>query len=259
MRSTMTLFLGLSIALGASQGKTLPPKYTPPEISIVSGTYGGNCHVPTGNVTASLAAACNGKTSCDYVVDYHVIGDPAYGCAKDYVATWRCGPNGAIETDKAAPEAGYGSHLQLSCTAGISSGASLPTPPPAPATTRFVPCHGNAASFLELAKPTCSGPQGTMLTLYVSRAGMPSKPIQAYFAAGPIGALHPELGRQPYGPAKIFAPLIPAAGNGLTPNSTYTLEIPNLCVTGPRTDFAFDLFVPTGGSNQDIDAVEVIC
>ena len=86
-------------------------------ITVVSGTYGGNCNQPTGNKTEFLADACNGQTTCNYKIDYTVIGDPAVGCRKDYVAQWRCGSTPATHTAKAPAEAGYGSVVRLACPA----------------------------------------------------------------------------------------------------------------------------------------------
>lgn len=85
-----------------------------PVIQVVSGTYGGNCGRSEGNVTGYLARACNDKLSCKYSVDYKVIGDPAPGCAKDYVAKWTCSGSGE-QTARAEPEAGYGSAISLTC------------------------------------------------------------------------------------------------------------------------------------------------
>ena len=76
------------------------------------------CTSPTtarGNVTAHLQQLCEGHSSCTYRVDYKVIGDPAYGCQKDYVAEWRCGDDPVIRRATAAPEAGYGSTIELRC------------------------------------------------------------------------------------------------------------------------------------------------
>src|SRR5882724_10806838 len=62
--------------------RAAPPPQT--GISVVAGTYGGNCGASHGNVTGALASACNTTLGhCDYIVDYTIIGDPAPGCAKD--------------------------------------------------------------------------------------------------------------------------------------------------------------------------------
>jgi hypothetical protein len=87
----------------------------PGRIEVVAGTYGENCHAAHGNVTAALAAACDGKTSCDYKVDYHVIGDPAPGCSKRYLAEWRCGGDAHDRQVEVAAEAGYGGVAHLTC------------------------------------------------------------------------------------------------------------------------------------------------
>lgn len=83
-------------------------------IRVVAGTYGQNCGVPYGNATSHLAAQCNGKNQCSYKVDYRIIGDPAIGCAKGYLAEWRCG-NGPKKSAAAPGEAGFGAVLTLSC------------------------------------------------------------------------------------------------------------------------------------------------
>jgi hypothetical protein len=84
-------------------------------VQVISATYGGNCSAPQGNVTKLLAAACDGKESCSYRVDYGVLGDPAPGCSKDYVATWKCGLGTEVFTSTAGPEAGIGANVTLWC------------------------------------------------------------------------------------------------------------------------------------------------
>ena len=85
-------------------------------IQIVEGTYGANCGAPAGNVTGHNGQACNGRTQCAYTIDYKVIGDPAYGCAKDYVVRWQCSASGAIRSESEGPEAGWGdTSILLSC------------------------------------------------------------------------------------------------------------------------------------------------
>lgn len=84
-------------------------------VQVLSATYGGNCRAAQGNVTNFLAAACDGKESCSYRVDYAVLGDPAPGCAKDYVATWKCGLGKDVFTATANPEAGTGANVMLWC------------------------------------------------------------------------------------------------------------------------------------------------
>jgi len=88
-------------------------------IHVISGTYGGNCKDRlTGdkntNKTEKLKEACEGRDVCEYSVVWQDIGDPAYGCKKDYVAVWQCEQGGG-GTAIAEPEAGYGSKVVLSC------------------------------------------------------------------------------------------------------------------------------------------------
>src|SRR5262245_22535512 len=85
-------------------------------IRVVSGSYGKNCGEQYGNVTTHLANACNGRNPCAYTIETRLIGDPAKGCEKDYMAEWRC-PNTGWRTFKASasPEAGNGKTVNLSC------------------------------------------------------------------------------------------------------------------------------------------------
>ncbi len=84
-------------------------------IQVVAGTYGRNCGTSHGNKTEHLARACNGKSRCEYTINYQVIGDPAVGCAKDYVAEWHCGDASPVHRTSASPEAGFGKKIVLSC------------------------------------------------------------------------------------------------------------------------------------------------
>jgi|GEM_PF-6013365 len=82
-------------------------------IKVISATYGGNCDVPSGNATDALAKACNAKTSCDYTIDYKILGDPKYLCAKDFYVEWQCGESS--RNTRVGKEAGYESVVHLDC------------------------------------------------------------------------------------------------------------------------------------------------
>ena len=84
-------------------------------IRVYSGTYGGNCGAAYGNATGDLAAVCDGKAACEYTIDSRIIGDPAYGCRKDYVAEWQCGDNPVRGSVATGPEAGRGARIVLRC------------------------------------------------------------------------------------------------------------------------------------------------
>jgi hypothetical protein len=85
-------------------------------ITVTAATYGVSCEAAAGNVTAYVAASCNGKPACAYKVDYVAIGDPAVGCSKDFVVTWHCGEPAAPREQTAPAEAGYGAVVPLRCT-----------------------------------------------------------------------------------------------------------------------------------------------
>ncbi len=84
-------------------------------IKVISATYGSNCGAPYGNATNDLARVCDGKGSCEYVIDVRVLGDPAKGCPKDYVAEWKCGRDPKSGTVGARAEAGTGTPIVLKC------------------------------------------------------------------------------------------------------------------------------------------------
>ncbi len=131
---------------------------------------------------------------------------------------------------------------------GGSGGGALPLPNP---------CRANSASYLELAKPVCGGTPGTVLTLYVSRNGLRTRPTVATFARGPLGAMHFANINLPYGPAVLQQPLTLVRGDGLQPGSLYTVQIPaGACFSGRNHMWAFDLNVPGAGA---IDYVTVNC
>src|SRR5436305_1170553 len=95
-----------------------------PGIRVVAATYGANLGLQRGNVTAALAAQCNGRPMCEYRVDFHVIGDPAPNRAKNYVAEWQCAGSPNVFRAEANAEAGFGSMIALRC-----DGPSYPPPP----------------------------------------------------------------------------------------------------------------------------------
>ncbi|RKP46514.1 hypothetical protein D7S89_16910 [Trinickia fusca] len=94
--------------------QAVAPEADTQTINIVSGTYGENCGVPRGNATQSLARRCDGRRTCDYVLnDAFGDGDTA-ACRRGFLAEWRCGKT---EFHTAALSAGAkpGDTLVLSC------------------------------------------------------------------------------------------------------------------------------------------------
>lgn len=83
-------------------------------IRIMGAAYGASCGIAAGNATRNVAAQCDGRKSCSYKVSYKVLGDPAYGCKKDFFVTYYCGRSGPFQ-GRAAAEAGYGSVVPLVC------------------------------------------------------------------------------------------------------------------------------------------------
>lgn len=84
-------------------------------IRVLGATYGANCGAVRGNATDHLAKACDGKGECHYVLDVGKLGDPASGCAKNFIVEFECLPAHRRAIETVAAEAGLGSHLHLSC------------------------------------------------------------------------------------------------------------------------------------------------
>ena len=84
-------------------------------LNVLSATYGYNCGVRQGNATSEVARTCDGKSECQYVVDVRKLGDPASGCAKNFVVDYACAPDHARLSKALPAEAGFGSKMDLSC------------------------------------------------------------------------------------------------------------------------------------------------
>ena len=86
-------------------------------IQVVSATYGASCGATAGNATQDLKRNCDGQETCDYTVDFKILGDPKPACSKDYEARWTCGTNSEVHVAKLPAEAGFGGKVHLSCEA----------------------------------------------------------------------------------------------------------------------------------------------
>ena len=105
-----------------------PPDPNASVIHVVDATYGLACKdfvppsgkpnlVRVGNFTALLTSVCDkAKGACSFAVDAVKDGDPANGCAKDFIANWRCGSDQKVHQFYLTPEADGRSAL-LSCPA----------------------------------------------------------------------------------------------------------------------------------------------
>jgi hypothetical protein len=102
------------LVMGVSRLAT-PAEEVATSLKLVSATYGANCGAKPGNATNSVRKYCNGKESCDYVVDVSSLGDPAGGCAKSFIAEYICEPNGRRQTREIPAEAGLGGRILLTC------------------------------------------------------------------------------------------------------------------------------------------------
>ncbi|MFI4974481.1 MAG: hypothetical protein ACHP84_08085 [Caulobacterales bacterium] len=137
---------------------------------------------------------------------------------------------------------------------GTLRAAAMPTRASTP-----TPCHGNSASYVELEAPVCSGPPGTVLTLYVSRPGLKAALMQAAFVAGPGNEPLSTAAKEttPGITSSFTAPLVVASGTGRSLYDTYTVAVPEgACYSGPGRTWYFDLKVLGSG---DVDYVGVVC
>lgn len=129
-------YLSAAIACLLFQGQALA-QAPPQTISVVSATYGRNLWLqPSWSATQDARRVCDGLTECWYKVFTSRLGNPAYGAAKDYLISWKCGGT-AVRTAYARSEAGNGSLVSLSCR-DVPPGF-----PPAPEV--FTECEGTGA------------------------------------------------------------------------------------------------------------------
>lgn len=84
-------------------------------IKVISGTYGRNCNAKTGNATAPLSRACDGRGSCDFTIDTTALDDPAPNCSKDFAAEWKCGSGNTVYSAALSGLAGKADKLHLNC------------------------------------------------------------------------------------------------------------------------------------------------
>ncbi len=100
---------------GGGTTSTTPEKQT--TISITSVHYGENCgtEINSGTSLEDIKSKCNGKNNCDYLINSNIIGDPSYGCAKDYKVNFKCGDE---QQDRYAFEKkeASGKNINLTCT-----------------------------------------------------------------------------------------------------------------------------------------------
>jgi peptidoglycan/LPS O-acetylase OafA/YrhL len=175
-------------------------------VRVRSATYGASCGVRRGNTTTTLRKACDGKDSCNYVVDVDVLGDPAPGCSKDFVVDYECAPDATRLAKNLPAEAGLGSPLLLSCAPNATAAASVDAPPAlsapsdlpvgratadavVPATAIKVRSatyggncgapSGNATSDVQLS---CDGDRKCTYTVDVERLGDPAPSCAKAFA-----------------------------------------------------------------------------
>jgi hypothetical protein len=105
-----------------------PPDPNASVIHVAAGTYGMSCKdfkpepprvnaVKVGNATAVLTKACEAaKATCIFAIDVTNLSDPADGCGKDFIASWRCGGDPSVHQFYLPAEAS-GRSAVLSCPA----------------------------------------------------------------------------------------------------------------------------------------------
>ncbi len=86
---------------------------TPGErIQVIKAEYGRNCNAPVDNATSDVGGYCNGFRNCRYRISHNFLGDPAYGCSKDFRVDYSCG--GQVKSTYHYPEAS-GGWVELNC------------------------------------------------------------------------------------------------------------------------------------------------
>jgi hypothetical protein len=81
---------------------------------MILATYGYNCGATPGNALASVKKNCEGNLNCEYKVDASQLGDPAPGCAKNFIVNYKCF-EGARERRVVVDAEASGSVASLTC------------------------------------------------------------------------------------------------------------------------------------------------
>ncbi len=95
------------------------------QLQILSASFGANCGVMQGNATNDVFNSCRDPNYCSYQVSLQRLGDPAYGCRKDFRVQYSC--NRMQPQEVYLPGPAEGQTAVISC-AGNSSWP--PRPPP---------------------------------------------------------------------------------------------------------------------------------
>jgi hypothetical protein len=83
-------------------------------INVLTAWYGQSCNTQNGNVSAHVKWRCDGRMSCTYGVDAGQLGDPAPGCAKNFVVLYAC--QGQVDLRLAQlPAEAHGRALTFGC------------------------------------------------------------------------------------------------------------------------------------------------
>jgi hypothetical protein len=90
-------------------------------IRIESATYGANCGAASGNSTRDLAAHCNDRATCRYIVHTSLDRTQRATCARDFAAEWSC-DHREFHRAMLSAEAGNGSTLILTCIPSTGAG-----------------------------------------------------------------------------------------------------------------------------------------
>lgn len=93
-------------------------------INVLTAWYGPSCNTQHGNVTAHVKSRCDGKASCSYTVDAGTLGDPAPGCAKNFLVLYACQGQAEVLLAQVAAEA-HGRPVTFGCD--MKRPASQPT------------------------------------------------------------------------------------------------------------------------------------
>jgi hypothetical protein len=86
-------------------------------IRIIEASYGRNCRAQMGgggSAINDIVDACQGRDYCQYYIDVRRLGDPAPGCAKEYMARFVCRDGGNERWATARAEAN-GQSVTLDC------------------------------------------------------------------------------------------------------------------------------------------------
>ena len=103
-----------NLAVSLVIGLTFSVAVNAANIDVLTAWYGQSCGAAHSNATSHVKAKCDGKVTCQYLVDVAALGDPKQFCEKNYIVQYACSGRTEVKMSQLGAEAN-GKVITLSC------------------------------------------------------------------------------------------------------------------------------------------------